>query len=151
MGFVAWARDVEIRADQSETLAVTLLPSAAFVAAYEQRNRSKRTWAWITSGPAAATGAAALGLFLYADQAYFSDEVAPRRQECLDLGDACGQDPRDAVRDRGRTYDAMIYAVYGLDAAAAVAAGFALYFWISGEDPDRYRELSQSASVEHWL
>ncbi len=149
-GFVGWARDIEIRPEQSETIEVTLLPSRAFVTDYEERNRGMRTWAWITTGAAAAFGATALGLFLYADQSYFPDQIAPSRRECLDLGDACPRDLRDRVTSRGKTYDKMLYAVYGLDAAAAVAASFALYFWIAGDDPDRYRALAGPGTQAAW-
>jgi len=143
-GFVDWAREVEISPEETQTVEITLIPSAEYIQAYESRHGSLRTWAWITSGSAAAFGAAALGLFLYADQSYFPDEVEPYRQDCIEQGRSCPQSLRDKVEANGATYDRMIYSVYTLDALFVVAAGAALYCWLAGEDPDRYEQFRRA-------
>ena len=121
-----------------------MIPSREYIEAYESRHGALRTWAWITSGSAVAFGAAALGLFLYADQSYFPNEVEPHRQDCIEMGRSCPQSLRDKVEQNGTTYDRMIYSVYALDALFVLAAGAALYCWLAGEDPDRYERFRRA-------
>lgn len=143
-GFVDWAKEIEITPEETQTVEITLIPSAEYIEAYESKHGSLRTWAWITSGSAAAFGAAALGLFLYADQSYFPNEVEPYRKDCIEQGRSCPQSLRDKVEANGTTYDRMIYTVYALDALFVLAAGAALYCWLAGEDPDRYERFRRA-------
>lgn len=143
-GFVDWAKEVEINPEETQTVEITLIPSAEHIEAYESRHSGLRTWAWITSSSAAAFGAAALGLFLYADQSYFPNEVEPYRQDCIEMGRSCPQSLRDKVEANGTTYDRMIYSVYALDALFVLAAGAALYCWLAGDDPDRYESFRRA-------
>ena len=143
-GFVDWAKEVEINPDETETVEITLIPSREYIESYESRHGSLRTWAWITSGSAIAFGAAALGLFLYADQSYFPNEVEPHRKDCIEMGMSCPQSLRDKVEQNGSTYDRMIYSVYALDALLVLSAGAALYCWLAGDDPDHYQQFRRA-------
>jgi TolB-like protein len=143
-GFVDWAKEVEINPEETQTVEITLIPSAEFIETYESKHGTLRTWAWITSGSAAAFGAAALGLFLYADQSYFPNEVEPYRKDCIEMGRSCPQSLRDKVEQNGTTYDRMIYSVYALDALFVLAAGAALYCWLAGDDPGRYESFRRA-------
>jgi TolB-like protein len=147
-GFVDWAKEIEISPEETQTVEITLIPSREYIEAYQSRHGALRTWAWISTGSAAAFGAAALGLFLYADQSYFPNEVEPYRNECIEKGNACEQSLRDKVEQNGSTYDRMIYSVYALDALFVLAAGAALYCWLAGEDPDRYEQFRRTGAVD---
>jgi TolB-like protein len=148
-GFVDWAKEIEIDPDETETVEITLIPSREYIESYESRHGSLRTWAWIASGSAAAFGAAALGLFLYADQSYFPNEVEPYRKDCIEQGRSCPDSLRDKVEQNGTTYDRMIYSVYALDALLVLSAGAALYCWLAGDDPDRYEKFRRTEVQIH--
>lgn len=143
-GFVDWAKEVEISPEETQTVEITLIPSREYIESYESRHGSLRTWAWITSGSAVALGVAALGLFLYADQSYFPNEVEPYRKDCIELGRSCPDSLRDKVEQNGTTYDRMIYSVYALEALLVLSAGAALYCWLAGDDPDRYEQFRRA-------
>jgi len=143
-GFVDWAREIEITPKQTETIEVTLIPSKEFVAEYEAKQGKLRIGAWISSALAVACGAAALGLFLYADQSYFPSNVDPKQKDCKAQGVDCPQSLRDAVKQNGKTYDSMIYATYGLEAAFGAAAVAALVLWLVGDDPDKYEDFRRA-------
>lgn len=137
-GFVTWARTVRVKPDASEVLDVTLMPSASFIAAYEQRAGSMRRWAWITAAAFLAFEAAAVGMRIYTWQ-----EIDPIERDYND-GEYRGltqeefYDKYEDDVDLGETLD---YTALGLGIGGLALGAISLYLFIEGEDPDRYQRF----------
>ncbi|MBN2493601.1 MAG: PEGA domain-containing protein [Deltaproteobacteria bacterium] len=139
-GFVDWARTVEVRPDDLQMVDVTLIPSAAFVADYEDRAVSMRRWAWISGAAFVALEAAALGLRIYTWQEYdpivdaYNSNNLPENMSQREYYEAHKGDIDLAEK--------LDYTALGLSLAGVAAGVVSAYLFIEGEDPDRYRRFS---------
>jgi hypothetical protein len=148
-GFVSYQKDVQVEAGKLVEEAVTMVPSPDFVKGYESRQRKLRLGAWISTGVAAAGLAAAVGLQISANSLY-GNETTPgtflyargKLQNGIELEG--GKDLRaEAARLKSdiETRQTLSYVAGGLGVGAAIAA---TYFWIAGEDPNRYARFADA-------
>jgi hypothetical protein len=153
-GFVAFQRDVSIEPGKLVQEEVALVPSPDFVRAYESRQRKLRTGAWISTGVAVAGFAAAVALQASASELY-GNESTPgtflydRRLLQEGVETEAGVDLRaeaTALESSIETRETWSYVSAGVGAAAAIAA---TYFWVAGEDPDRYAGFAEPAARLH--
>ena len=142
-GFVTAQKEVRVRADAHAEEAVTLVPSPDFVREYQSRHRKLRLGAYVSTGVAVA-GLAGAALFqLQADRNY-GDATTPGTFEyeraLVNQGveqDEAGDHRRMANDLKARIETQQLLSRVGAGLALA-GAGAATYFWIAGEDPDRY-------------
>jgi hypothetical protein len=150
-GFVAFQKDVQVEAGKLAQEEVALVPSPDFVRAYESRQRKLRAGAWISTGVAAAGLAAAVALQASASSIY-GNESTPgtflydrrRLQEGVETEN--GVDLRAeaaSLKSRVETRQTWSYVSGGVGGLAAIAA---TYFWIAGEDPQRYSGFAEPAA-----
>jgi TolB-like protein len=135
-GFIRWARDVEVVPNETTVADAVLIPSPEFVEDYESSASFYRITAWTLTGigvGATATGAALLMLQ--------GDERARLSSDIEDFN----RGESDATRqDLNRRIDRVDreYKIYQAVAFGGVAAlGAALYFWLAGDPPGKYREF----------
>lgn len=150
-GFVAFQKDVQVEAGKLVQEEVGLVPSPDFVRAYEARQRKLRRGAWISTGVAAAGLAAAVALQASASSIY-GNESTPgtflydrrRLQEGVEI--ESGVDLRAeaaSLKSQIETRQTWSYVSGGVAGVAAIAA---TYFWIAGEDPDRYAGFAEPSA-----
>ncbi|HEX9242026.1 MAG TPA: PEGA domain-containing protein [Anaeromyxobacter sp.] len=142
-GFVAYQRDVQVESGKVIEERVSLVPSPDFVREYESRQKKLRLGAWISTGIAAAGIAAAVALQISANSLY-GNESTPgtflydraKLQDGVEVLN--GTDLRteaNQLKSDIETRQTMSYVALGVGASAAVAA---TYFWIAGDDPNKY-------------
>ena len=142
-GFVAYQRDVQIESGKAIEERVSLVPSPDFVKEYESRQKKLRLGAWISTGIAAAGIAAAVALQVSANSLYGNEstpgtflydrarlQAGVETQNGVDLRAEANQLKSDI-----ETRQTMSYVALGVGGAAAIAA---TYFWIAGDDPNKY-------------
>lgn len=150
-GFVTFQKDVSIEAGKVIEEKAALVPSPDFVRAYESRQRKLRAGAWISTGAAAAGLLAAVALQASAAELY-GNESTPgtflydRRKLQEGVETEGGVDLRAqaaSLKSRIETRETWSYAAGGVGAAAVVAA---TWFWIAGDDPDRYAGFAEPSA-----
>ncbi len=150
-GFVAFQKDVMVEAGKLVEERASLVPSPDFVRAYESRQRKLRAGAWISTGAAAAGLAAAVALQasaagLYGNESTPGTFLYDRRKLLDGVETEGGVDLRSeaaSLKSRIETRETWSYVAGGVGAAAAVAA---TWFWIAGDDPDRYAGFAEPAA-----
>jgi hypothetical protein len=142
-GFVAYQRDVQVEAGKVIEERASLVPSPDFVKEYEARQKKLRLGAWISTGVAVAGIAAAVALQVSANSIY-GNESTPgtflydRARLQAGIETQNGVDLRSeasTLKSDIETRQTMSYVALGVGSAAAIAA---TYFWIAGDDPNRY-------------
>jgi hypothetical protein len=153
-GFVAYQRDVQVEAGKVVEERISLVPSPDFVREYESRQKKLRLGAWISTGIAAAGIAAAVGLQISANSLY-GNESTPgtflydraKLQDGVEVMN--GTDLRaeaNQLKSDIQTRQTMSYVALGVGGAAAIAA---TYFWIAGDDPNKYAGFAdRTASLD---
>jgi hypothetical protein len=164
-GFIARLLNVTIEKDQLAVQDVTLLPSADYAQVYQQRNGRMRLGAWIATGVAIAGIGSAILVDRVVAEGIYTNQFAPRQRvleavsrssggfdpsgltnavevQCAANLDQCRKDGQAASASM-TTMQATSWALVGV---GAVAAGFATYFWVSGENPGRYTQLVAGVS-----
>lgn len=150
-GFVTFQKDVSIEAGKVIEEKAALVPSPDFVRAYESRQRKLRAGAWISTGAAAAGLLAAVALQASAAELY-GNESTPgtflydRRKLQEGVETEGGVDLRAqaaSLKSRIETRETWSYVAGGVGAAAVVAA---TWFWIAGDDPDRYAGFAEPSA-----
>ncbi|HEX9402451.1 MAG TPA: PEGA domain-containing protein [Anaeromyxobacter sp.] len=150
-GFVAHQKDVQVEAGKLVEERVTLVPSPDFVRAYESRQKKLRLGAWLSTGVAVAGLAAAVGLQVSAN-AIYGNETTPgtflydraKLQDGIETqGGVSLRDQANKLKSDIETRQTMSYVAGGLGGVAAIAA---TYFWIAGEDPNRYSGFSDTTA-----
>lgn len=159
-GFISRLITVTVEKDQLSMQDVTLLPSSDYAQAYQARNGRMRLGALIATGVAVAGFAGALVLDRVGAEGMYQNQFLPRQRvleavsrssggfdasgltnnverECAANLDQCRKDAQGASSSMA-TMQAASWALVGV---GAVAAGFATYFWVSGENPGRYTQL----------
>lgn len=142
-GFVVAQKDVQVESGKLAQEEVALVPSPDFVRAYESRQKKLRAGAWISTGVAVAGLAGAVALQASASQLY-GNESTPGTflydRARIQAGTVAenGVDLRaeaSSIQSTIQTRETWSYVSLGVGAVAAVAA---TYFWIAGDDPNRY-------------
>ncbi len=134
-GFIQWARTVHIEPKGVQLLEVSMIPSASFIEGYERDANHKRLWAWITMGSAVALEAAALGLRLYTWQEYDPIEDDYNSQNFRGMTQA---EFYTKYKDEMQTAETLDTVALGMGLAGIVAGAVSLYFFLEGDDPNRY-------------
>jgi TolB-like protein len=143
-GFVAYVEDFTVLTKGVIERNVTLIPSPDFLASYESGASKMRLGAWITTaGAALALGAAGFFQSQYLGQASaFTD--ARRAYDALPPNQAAW----DALNGQKLAAEStLLNARVGAAVGLALAAG-ATFFWIAGEDPDRYARYRELAALD---
>jgi hypothetical protein len=147
-GFVAYQKDVHVEAGRVVEEPVTMVPSPDFVRAYESRQRKLRLGAWISTGVAAAGLATAVALQASAHSLY-GNETTPgtflyarsKLQSGIETEGATNlRAEASRLKSDIETRQTMSYVAGGLGVSAAFAA---TYFWIAGDDPNRYARFAR--------
>jgi hypothetical protein len=147
-GFVAYQKDVHVEAGRVVEEPVTMVPSPDFVRAYESRQRKLRLGAWISTGVAAAGLATAVALQASANSLY-GNETTPgtflyarsKLQSGIETEGATNlRAEASRLKSDIETRQTMSYVAGGLGVSAAFAA---TYFWIAGDDPNRYARFAR--------
>ena len=150
-GFVTYQKDVQVEPGKLVEESVTLVPSPDFVRNYESRQKKLRLGAWISTGVAAAGLATAVALQVSANSLY-GNETTPgtflyaraKLQNGVETeGGTNLRDQASKLKSDIETRQTMSYVTGGLGGIAAVAA---TYFWIAGEDPQRYSRFADTTA-----
>ncbi|RMG12030.1 MAG: PEGA domain-containing protein [Deltaproteobacteria bacterium] len=148
-GFISHKEEVKVLVGQTTAVSVRLVPSPDFLEAYNARARTYRTFAWVGTGVAALSLGSAVYFNLRADS--IQRDFAQARSQ-LSSGTSL-----DNPKCPGGTVDRECLQALAADGLTAqnignlswigvgVGGAAALYFWVFGEDPDRYREFSVAA------
>jgi hypothetical protein len=141
-GFVTYAEDVQIPAKAALEKPVSLIPSPDFLSNYEGAANRMRLGAYIT------TGVAVLGVAGYAygqiDQE-ISYTAFSKALETL----AANETPEnrkaaEELKAKGETDKVIMFASLG---ATVLSGGLAAFFWIAGEDPEKYARYREAPSA----
>jgi hypothetical protein len=147
-GFVAYQKDVHVEAGRVVEEPVTMVPSPDFVRAYESRQKKLRLGAWISTGVAVAGLATAVALQASANSLY-GNETTPgtflyarsKLQSGIETEGATNlRAEASRLKSDIETRQTMSYVAGGLGVSAAFAA---TYFWIAGDDPNRYARFAR--------
>lgn len=148
-GFVSYQKDVQIEAGKVVEERATLVPSPDFIKDYESRQGKLRFGAWASTGVAIAGLAVAIWGQVDANRLY-GNETTPdtflyARRKLLD-GDESFRTRATSLKSSVEQRQLLSGIGAGVGGAAAIAAAF---FWVAGEDPDRYgRYREGSARVD---
>lgn len=143
-GFITATEDFTVQTKGIVERQASLIPSGDFLQAYESGARRMRIGAWLTTaGAIAGFGAAA----------YYQTRISAEQDDFKSKLDNYDNTPAawtELNNIKGRQESALTNAriTGGIGLAFAVGAAF---FWIAGEDPDRYaryRELAQAPSSD---
>ena len=150
-GFVGFQKDVQVEAGKLVQEEVALVPSPDFVRAYEARQRKLRAGAWISTGVAVAGFAGAIALQASASSLY-GNESTPgtflydRARLQAGVATENGVDLRAqaaSLQSDIQTRQNWSYVALGVGAVATAAA---TYFWVAGEDPNRYARFAEPSA-----
>lgn len=136
-GFVPFARDWRVTPHEAATLPYALVPSAEFIAAYTRKAKTYRGLAYGFSALALASLGTAIGLEVWNDHRYRND-YRPRRRAYLADPQGAAAGERDSINALGRSIDRVGVAWACMYALAGASTGLALYFFLDGDDPQRY-------------
>jgi hypothetical protein len=137
-GFVTWQKDVQVQPGQLVEERATLVPSPDFIRAYESKQGKLRIGAWAATGVAVAGAAVAVWGQWDAGRLY-GNESTPgtflyARRKLLD-GDESYRAEAASLKSDIRQRQLISAIGAGVGAVGAVGAA---WFWVAGEDPDRY-------------
>ncbi len=150
-GFVAFQKDVQVEAGKVVEERATLVPSPDFVRAYESRQKKLRLGAWLSTGVAVVGLAAAVGLQVSANSLYGNETTAgtflydrAKLQDGVELqGGVDLRAEANKLKSDIETRQTMSYLAGGVGGLAAIAA---TYFWIAGDDPNRYAGFADASA-----
>ncbi len=139
-GFVSFSEDVHIPAKQPMEKTVTLIPSMDFINAYESTHSKLRLGAWITSALAVVgLGGAA---YFAVRQVQLADDLDPLRQQ-LEEGKEEVRSKAESIARDGESARTLHFISLGV---GALGAGGAAFFWIAGDDPDKYERFREASA-----
>jgi TolB-like protein len=154
-GFLAFARTVDVLADQVAVEAVTLVPNEAFIAEYEAGARTLRTMAWA----GAATTVALLGtagVLRLVNDARFDDLVSKQylsvRGPCVELDptyngtDLCPTElgQQNGVVDTVESIETLDGVALGAGIGAAVVGLATVLMFVLGDEPGHYAPFASA-------
>lgn len=170
-GFIAQAQTVRIEPDQVTTAEVNLLPSADYAEAWKIRHGRLRIGAYLATGAAVVALGGGIVLDRASTEPLYRNQFYPRQTVLLA---ASGQAPQaeptsvasnpeahqvwvsctadleacDArARDLGGQILLQQVATGGLVVVGLAAGTIATYFWLTGQDPNRYSNVIAGISV----
>ncbi|MBS2022441.1 MAG: PEGA domain-containing protein [Deltaproteobacteria bacterium] len=144
-GFVTYSEDISIPAKQVLAKNLALIPSQDFIGAYETSAKRMRLGAYITTGVAVAGIATAI---------VFNQLSSTTEKNLADLRTQYDNNPSnpDALltqmkseSDKGNSQ--VLLSRVGLG-VGVVAAAFATWFWIAGDDPHKYEGFREAGSPD---
>ena len=145
-GFVAYQKDVQIEPGKLVEERATLVPSPDFIKDYESRQGKLRLGAWATTGAAVAGIALAIWAQVDANRLY-GNETTPdtflfARRKLLD-GDESFRAQATTLKSDVEQRQLLSAVGAGVGGAAAIAAA---YFWVAGDDPNRYGRYREGSA-----
>jgi len=140
-GFIHWARTVQVKPRDIQMVEASLIPSASFIAEYEDRAASMRTWAWITLGTFLAFEATAVGMRTFTFIKYDPIEDEYNADNFDETHEISRTEFYNQHKDQMDRAEIMDYAALGLGVAGIVAGALSLYLFLEGEDPSRYEKF----------
>ena len=138
-GFVTWARTVKVKPKATDMVEITLIPSASFVAEYEDRAISMRRWAWISAVACLTLEGTALALRMVTLSKY--DPIVDDYNNANYGKFENAQAYYDHYHDEIELADRLDYTALALGIVGALAGGVSLYLFLEGEEPDRYQRF----------
>lgn len=139
-GFVSFSEDVSVPAKAPVEKTVTLIPSMDFINGYESSNSKLRLGAWISTivGSAAVL---ATGYFAYQVNSIGTD--FDQKKTAL----AANEDPTLRAETEKLASDGNSAKLgVNISLVAALLGGVgATFFWIAGDDPDRYERFREAS------
>jgi len=145
-GFVSWQKDVQIEPGKLVEERATLVPSPDFIKDYESRQGKLRFGAWASTGVAVAGLAVAIWGQVDANRLY-GNETTPdtflyARRKLLD-GDESFRAQATSLKSDVEQRQLLSAVGAGVGGAAAIAA---VYFWVAGDDPNRYGRYREGSA-----
>jgi hypothetical protein len=145
-GFVSYQKDVQIEPGKLVEERATLVPSPDFIKDYESRQGKLRFGAWASTGAAVAGVAVAIWGQVDANRLY-GNETTPdtflyARRKLLD-GDESFRAQATALKSDVEQRQLLSAVGAGVGGAAAIAA---VYFWVAGDDPNRYGRYREGSA-----
>jgi hypothetical protein len=144
-GFVTWARDIDVRKDQTEVVDASLVPSLEYIEKYDSSAGTWRMMAYLTGGVGVAAIGFGVGGWMWngsrADELE-SDVIAAGCQRGADAAATGDCDALQSRRDTIERFD-LIAQIVGWTGVAAFATGALLFFL--GPEPgiyDQYKPVS---------
>ncbi|MCI0671232.1 MAG: PEGA domain-containing protein [Myxococcaceae bacterium] len=166
-GFIAQARTVRVEPEQLTVEATTLLPSPDYAEAWRLRHGPQRVGAWVATGVAVAALGGALVLDRMSIEPLYRDSFLPRQltlqgatadqvaaanltapQDALRV--ECGLNPAGCQQEANSLQGQLRtrqYVSAGLLGVGAIATGASLWFWLTGQDPNRYAQVVAGAQA----
>jgi hypothetical protein len=139
-GFVSSSRSVTLQAGRELWLDVELLPTPEYRAEYERRAWAQRRLAYGLGIGGLGVAAGALATVLYSNHLYgeWQDEQAslPPAGAPATPEEGIRQTENDEREDTVETLDRV---ALGLGVASTLLLGTAVFLYLDGDDPDRYR------------
>jgi TolB-like protein len=136
-GFIQYVQDVVVQPKLQTVLSAKLVPSPEFLASYKARTGTTRTLAWGTTIAGASLAVVGGGLIA---SSFVMIELLRQEKGVTDPNESAVVTSLEAtpIVAAQITGSAML----GL---GALSGGGALFFWATGEDPDRYDHLVTGA------
>ena len=133
-GFIAYSEDISVPDKQVVAKSVSLVPSTDFISSYESNALKMRNGAWIASG----VTVAAVGLAIAFNQlSSSSEQTFQSDRTSYEAGNSSVTLAQlSNLSSKGSNQVLVARIALGV---AAVGAGFATWFWVSGDDPNKYR------------
>lgn len=153
-GFITFEKTIAIPPGGTTVESITMVPSPDFVKEYESKEKKMRLGAWLSTGLAVAGVGSGAMLQYFAgnnyDRAGATDTFVFYRSQ-LEKGVEKSPDGSIDYRAKANELKSKIesqqtfsYIGFGVGGAAAIAA---TYFWIAGEDPNRYAQFRGGAAM----
>lgn len=153
-GFVSFQETIKAENGQTITRDVKLRPSVEFLTDYRARNGLYRTLAWTTTGltllAAAAAGASGYMLMEAIDNTAAVSADAQKKIEdgSFPEGSPGFVEQQARVTEAKNAEGTWSFATPTIAAVGGVGLLLASYFWIFGDDPDRYAEYEEQAAAQ---
>lgn len=142
--FIRWTREVQVVPEESTELNAILVPSPEFAARHRRRERLRRGFAWGLAATAVLAAGGSTWMYLKAgDDSQRSDELNAKLDETP--GDRDLYEQVVSTNETGRRHYALYWTLMGVSAAAV---GGSLALFLTGDDPDRYEVLDNTAAGE---
>jgi TolB-like protein len=141
-GFIAYSEDISVPDKQVLAKSVSLVPSTDYISSYESRAIKMRDGAWIASGATVV----AIGLAVLFNQlSSGSESTFQSERASYEAGNsAVTLAQLSSLSQKGSNQVLVARIALG---AAVVGAGFATWFWVWGDDPDKYRAFHDAPAL----
>jgi hypothetical protein len=143
-GFQPWSRDLTLRPGIAETIEVALTPTLRYASEYEQRARARRVWAYRVGVAGLSAAVATAALWVWNDGRYSAWKTGWK--DLSSQGATCPEScPRQDALDRQiQSVQLVDKITVGLGVAAVAVLSASVALFVTGDDPDRYRQRAES-------